>query len=136
LPALVVPRVEEIEMMNRSMRFGLLLVAGVSVSACTDLSPGQQALATGGLGGGAIGGLLGSFSGNAGLGALLGAGVGAGGGYLFSQSQQARRGYNPNYANSGYGSGGYGGGAYNERGGYGRDDYRGGYGRRRDQGRY
>ena len=117
--------------MNRSMRFSLLLVAGVSVSACSDLSPGQQGLATGGLGGGAIGGLLGSFSGNAGLGALLGAGVGAGGGYLFSQSQQARRGYDPGYANSGYSGSGY-----NDRGGYGREEYRGRYGRQRDQGKY
>lgn len=117
--------------MNRSMRLGLLLVAGLNVSACADLSPTQQGLATGGLGGGALGGLLGSFSGNAGLGALLGAGVGAGGGYLFSQSQQARRGYGGGYSQSSYGDGRY----YDQQD-YGRQNYRSSYRRSRDDGRY
>lgn len=117
--------------MNRSTRLGLLLVAGLNLSACADLSPTQQGLAAGGLGGGALGGLLGSFSGNAGLGALLGAGVGAGGGYLFSQSQQARRGYGGRYSQSGHDDG-----RYDRRQGYGRQDYRGSYGRSRDQDRY
>lgn len=127
-------------MLNRSTRFGFLLVAGLNVSACADLSPTQQALATGGLGGGALGGLLGSFSGNAGLGALLGAGVGAGGSYLFNQSQQARRGYGGGYS-SGYGQGGYGQSEYNDgryggRQGYSRQDYGDGYRRSRDRDKY
>jgi hypothetical protein len=52
-------------------------------------------------GGGANDGLFSPFSGNAGLGALLGAGIGAGGGYLCSQSQQARRYNTQGYANIG-----------------------------------
>ena len=72
----------------RSTRLALLLLAGISLTACGGLNETQQRTATGALGGGALGGLLGSFSGNTGLGALLGAGVGGAGGYLYDQSQQ------------------------------------------------
>ncbi len=71
----------------RALRLVLPLVAGLGLSACGDLNPTQQRVATGALGGGAVGGVLGSFSGNAGLGALLGAGVGGAGGFLYDQSQ-------------------------------------------------
>ncbi|WP_439547640.1 glycine zipper domain-containing protein [Falsiroseomonas sp.] len=84
------------------IKLGMLLAAGLGLSACGDLNPTQQRTATGALGGGAIGGILGSFSGNTGLGALLGAGVGAGGGYLYDQSQQSRQ---PYYDNRGRGRG-------------------------------
>ncbi|MBX9592841.1 MAG: hypothetical protein K2X46_00650 [Roseomonas sp.] len=86
----------------KKAKLGILLAAGLGLSACGDLNPTQQRTATGALGGGAIGGILGSFSGNAGLGALLGAGVGAGGGYLYDQSQQSRQ---PYYDNRGRGRG-------------------------------
>jgi uncharacterized membrane protein len=76
-----------------SLRFALVLVAALGVSACGNLNPTQQRTATGALGGGAVGGIIGSFSGNAGLGALLGAGVGGAGGYLYDQSQQSQGGY-------------------------------------------
>jgi hypothetical protein len=84
------------------MRFALVLVAALGVSACGNLNQTQQRTATGALGGGAIGGVLGSFSGNAGLGALLGAGVGGAGGYLYDQSQQSQGG---NYGNGRRGGG-------------------------------
>jgi hypothetical protein len=76
-----------------SMRFALLLLVALGVSACGNLSQTQQRTATGALGGAAVGGVLGSFAGDAGLGALLGAGVGGAGGYLYDQSQQSQRGY-------------------------------------------
>lgn len=71
----------------RALRLILPMVAALGLSACADMNPTQQRVATGALGGGAVGGVLGSFSGNAGLGALLGAGVGGAGGFLYDQSQ-------------------------------------------------
>lgn len=88
--------------MMKKAKLGILLAAGLGLSACGDLNPTQQRTATGALGGGAVGGILGSFTGNTGLGALLGAGVGAGGGYLYDQSQQSRQ---PYYDNRGRGRG-------------------------------
>jgi hypothetical protein len=82
-------------MKSGSMRFALLLLAGLGLSACGNLNQTQQRTATGALGGAAVGGVLGSFSGNTGMGALLGAGVGGAGGYLYDQSQQSQRGYGP-----------------------------------------
>ncbi len=91
----------------RSMRLALLVSAGLGLAACGDLSPTEQRVATGALGGGAIGGIVGSFSGNAGLGVLLGAGVGGAGGYLYDQSLRSQQSY-------------YGGRdrRYRDRGGY------------------
>lgn len=70
----------------RTTRFAFLLLAGLGLAGCAGMSPTEQRVGTGALGGGAVGGVIGSFSGNAGLGALLGAGLGAGGGYLYDQS--------------------------------------------------
>jgi outer membrane lipoprotein SlyB len=78
-------------MTMRSLRPALLLVAGLGLASCADLTPTQQSTGIGALGGAALGGVVGSFSGNAGLGALLGAGVGGAGGYLYGQSQQQRQ---------------------------------------------
>ncbi len=86
----------------KKAKLGILLAAGLGLSACGDLNPTQQRTATGALGGGAVGGILGSFTGNTGLGALLGAGVGGAGGYLYDQSQQSRQ---PYYDNRGRGRG-------------------------------
>lgn len=86
----------------KKAKLGILLAAGLGLSACGDLNPTQQRTATGALGGGAVGGILGSFSGNAGLGALLGAGVGGAGGYLYDQSQRSQQ---PYYDNRGRGRG-------------------------------
>lgn len=72
-------------------RLAFVLAAGLGLTGCAGMSPTEQRVGTGALGGGAIGGILGSFSGNAGLGALLGAGVGAGGGYLYDQSLRDQR---------------------------------------------
>ncbi|GGJ45421.1 glycine zipper domain-containing protein [Neoroseomonas lacus] len=85
----------------RSTQRALLLLGGLGLASCADMTPTQQSMGIGALGGAALGGVVGSFSGNAGLGALLGAGVGAGGGYLYGQSQQSRQ---PYYSrnNSGY----------------------------------
>ena len=77
----------------RSSRHVLLLLGSLGLVSCADMSPTQQSMGIGALGGAALGGVVGSFSGNAGLGALLGAGVGAGGGYLYGQSQQSRQPY-------------------------------------------
>ncbi len=76
--------------MNRSIRLAAVVVAGLGLSACDNMTQTQQRTGIGALGGGAVGGLLGSFSGNAGLGALLGAGVGGAGGYLYDQSERER----------------------------------------------
>jgi len=72
----------------RTTRLALVVLAGLGLAGCAGMSPTEQRVGTGALGGGAVGGILGSFSGNAGLGALLGAGLGAGGGYLYDQSQR------------------------------------------------
>jgi hypothetical protein len=76
-PAPRATRAERQETIMRSMPLALLLLSSLGLSACGDLSPTEQRVATGALGGGAIGGIVGSFSGNAGLGVLLGAGVAA-----------------------------------------------------------
>lgn len=90
----------------RSFRPALLLIGALGLASCADMTPTQQSMGIGALGGAALGGVVGSFSGNAGLGALLGAGVGAGGGYLYEQSRESRqsrydRGYR-RYPDRGY----------------------------------
>ena len=77
----------------RSTRLAIMLLAGLGLAGCEGMSPTQQNIGIGALGGAAIGGIAGSFSGNAGMGALIGAGVGGAGGYLYDQSQQSRRRY-------------------------------------------
>ena len=63
----------------------LMLLAALGLAGCAGMTPTEQRV-----GGGALGGIIGSFSGNAGLGALLGAGAGGVGGYLYDQSQRSR----------------------------------------------
>jgi hypothetical protein len=77
----------------RTTRLAIMLLAGLGLAACEGMTPTQQNVGIGALGGAAIGGIAGSFSGNAGMGALIGAGVGGVGGYLYNQSQQSRRSY-------------------------------------------
>ncbi len=77
----------------RPSRLAIMLLAGLGLAACEGMSPTQQNIGIGALGGAAIGGIAGSFSGNAGMGALIGAGVGGAGGYLYDQSQQSRQRY-------------------------------------------
>jgi hypothetical protein len=77
----------------RTTRLAIMLLAGLGLAACEGMTPTQQNVGIGALGGAAIGGIAGSFSGNAGMGALIGAGVGGVGGYLYDQSQQSRRSY-------------------------------------------
>lgn len=77
----------------RLTRHALVLLGGLALPACSNLSPTQQSVGIGALGGAAVGGVVGSFSGNAGLGALIGAGAGAGGGYLYGQSRQSQQPY-------------------------------------------
>ncbi len=72
----------------RLTRSVLILLGSLGLASCEGMTPTQQSMGVGALGGAALGGVVGSFSGNAGLGALLGAGVGAGGGYLYGQSRQ------------------------------------------------
>jgi hypothetical protein len=74
----------------RLTRSTLIVLGSLSLASCEGMTPTQQNVGVGALGGAALGGVVGSFSGNAGLGALLGAGVGAGGGYLYSQSRRSR----------------------------------------------
>jgi hypothetical protein len=73
------------------MRLAIMLLAGLGLAACEGMTPTQQNVGIGALGGAAVGGIAGSFSGNAGMGALIGAGVGGVGGYLYEQSQRSRR---------------------------------------------
>lgn len=77
----------------RSTRLAIMLLAGLGLAACEGLTPTQQNIGIGALGGAAVGGIAGSFSGNAGMGALIGAGVGGVGGYLYDQSQRSRQTY-------------------------------------------
>jgi hypothetical protein len=77
----------------RSTRLAIMLLAGLGLAGCEGMTPTQQNLGIGALGGAAVGGVAGSFSGNAGMGALLGAGVGGLGGYLYDQSQRSRQTY-------------------------------------------
>ncbi len=78
------------EAVMRLTRSALVLIGSLGLVSCGGMTPTQQDMGVGALGGAALGGIVGSFSGNAGLGALLGAGVGAGGGYLYNQSRQSR----------------------------------------------
>lgn len=75
----------------RATRLAILLLAVLGLAGCEGMTPTQQNIGIGALGGAAVGGVAGSFGGNAGMGALLGAGVGGLGGYLYDQSQQSRR---------------------------------------------
>lgn len=77
----------------RPTRHALVLLGLLGLTSCANMTPTQQSMGIGALGGAALGGAVGSFSGNAGLGALIGAGAGAGGGYLYGQSQQSRKPY-------------------------------------------
>jgi hypothetical protein len=77
----------------RSMRLAIMLLAGLGLTACAGMTPTEQNVGVGALGGAAVGGIAGSFSGNAGMGALIGAGVGGVGGYLYDQSQRSRQRY-------------------------------------------
>jgi hypothetical protein len=81
-------------MIMRSYRLAMVVVGGLALSGCAGgLTPTQQNVGIGALGGAAVGGLAGSFSGNAGLGALIGAGIGGVGGYVYDQSQQQQQRY-------------------------------------------
>lgn len=77
----------------RMTSLAFMLLAGLGLSACAGMTPTQQNVGIGALGGAAVGGIAGSFSGNAGMGALIGAGVGGVGGYLYDQSQRSRQPY-------------------------------------------
>ena len=75
---------------SKSLRLGVVLLAGLGLAGCEGMTQTQRATATG-AGIGALGGAaLGSLSGNAGWGALIGAGVGAAGGYAVGRSNQSR----------------------------------------------
>jgi len=78
-------------MIMRSTRLAFMLFAGLGLAACEGMTPTQQNIGLGALGGAAVGGIAGSFSGNAGMGALIGAGVGGAGGYLYDQSRRPRQ---------------------------------------------
>jgi hypothetical protein len=80
-------------MKNGSLRYltiGFLLLGIVWVEGCSEMSPTQQRVLSGGALGAAGGAAIGAMAGNAGMGALIGAGVGAGGGYLYDRHQQAK----------------------------------------------
>jgi hypothetical protein len=62
-------------------------VAVVPLTACSDMTPGQQRAVSGtaiGAGGGAI---IGALAGNAGLGAGIGAAAGLAGGLIYNQAR-------------------------------------------------
>jgi Glycine zipper len=77
--------------MHSKLPIAALLAMTLALSACADMSPGQQRVMTGTAGGAAGGALIGAMAGNAGLGALIGAGTGAVGGFAFDQHMQARQ---------------------------------------------
>jgi hypothetical protein len=71
----------------------LALVIMLSLSACAEMTPSEQATArragTGTVVGAAGGAAIGAMAGNAGMGAAIGAGVGLLGGILYDQNQRA-----------------------------------------------
>ena len=69
----------------------LPVAAVLALGGCADLTPTQQRVGTGAVGGAAGGAIIGALAGNAGMGALIGAGVGTAGGFLFDQSKQAQQ---------------------------------------------
>jgi hypothetical protein len=73
------------------MRLAIMLLPALGLAGCEGMTPTQQNVGIGAVGGAAVGGIAGSFSGNAGMGALIGTGVGGVGGYLYEQSQRSRR---------------------------------------------
>jgi uncharacterized membrane protein len=74
--------------MQKSLMLPVALILGLA--GCADLTPTQQRVGTGALGGAAGGALIGAMAGNAGAGALIGTAVGAGGGFLYDRSVQNR----------------------------------------------
>ena len=89
--------------MKSKFALGLVVAAGLGLTACTNpYDPGQRAVGGGLLGAGtgaAVGGLLGGGRGAA-AGALLGGGVGAVGGAASTPNAPAPQAY---YPSSGYG---------------------------------
>lgn len=59
------------------------------LGACADMSPTEQRLATGTVGGAAGGAVIGALAGNAALGTAIGAGAGLGAGFLVDQHRRA-----------------------------------------------
>jgi uncharacterized membrane protein len=73
----------------------LLLV----LSACADMSPSTQRMASGTMIGAGSGAVIGAIAGNAGMGAGIGAGAGLLGGYLYDQHEQSKQqAYEQGYA--------------------------------------
>jgi hypothetical protein len=75
-----------------------LIVAGLALSGCADLTPGQQRAATGTGIGAAGGAVVGALAGNAALGAGIGAAAGLAGGLLVNawknnEQQSFQKGY-------------------------------------------
>ena len=64
----------------KRMAVALLLVL---LAGCSDMTPTQQRLTTGTVGGAGAGAIIGAIAGNAGMGAAIGAGAGLVGGALY-----------------------------------------------------
>jgi hypothetical protein len=73
--------------MAKPIRTGVLLL-GLAVAGCADMSETQQRTLTGGAGGATAGAILGAIGGNAALGAVAGAVAGTAGGYLWDQHKK------------------------------------------------
>jgi|GEM_PF-251524 len=69
----------------------LILVIGISLSGCANMSQTQQRTVTGGLGGAGVGAAIGAIAGNAGMGAAIGAAAGTVGGFLFGKHKEAEQ---------------------------------------------
>ncbi|HEY1983583.1 MAG TPA: glycine zipper family protein [Xanthobacteraceae bacterium] len=65
-----------------------ILVTGLLLIGCSDMTATQQRTLSGGTIGAAGGAVLGAIGGNAGLGAVAGAGAGLIGGYLYDQHKK------------------------------------------------
>jgi osmotically inducible lipoprotein OsmB len=68
----------------------LILVALVSVSACSGMSYTEQRVLSGGAIGAGSGALIGAAAGSAATGAAIGGGAGLLGGYLYDQYQKSQ----------------------------------------------
>ena len=70
-------------------RMATAMIAALLVAGCSDMTPTQQRVTTGTLGGTAAGAAIGAMAGNAGMGAAIGAGAGLVGGVLYDHYKKS-----------------------------------------------
>ena len=75
----------------RRFTTALLLLITVWLAGCSEMSPTQQRVLSGGAAGAAGGALIGAIAGNAGMGAAIGGVTGAAGGYVYDYHKRSQQ---------------------------------------------